>query len=161
MTELQDTLEKSGFVCVAAVAAVAEHSIFRQYATGRPNADDVKEIGNFATQIKATLSKNEFSPLKLSGNHGTYKEYKVGSLKPHTNDECRGCGICAKECPAHAIDTDNPKNTNEDKCIGCMRCVAICHRNARSCDEELIKTMSEKMATVLGGHKNNHLFLSE
>ena len=34
LTELQDTLESCGFVCVAAVAAVAEHSICRQFATG-------------------------------------------------------------------------------------------------------------------------------
>ena len=34
--ELQDTLEASDFCCTAAVAAVAEHSIMRRYASGRP-----------------------------------------------------------------------------------------------------------------------------
>lgn len=48
LTELQDTLESCEFVCVSAVAAVAEHSIFRQFATGRPDANDAKELAEFA-----------------------------------------------------------------------------------------------------------------
>ena len=51
LTELQDTLEACGFVCVAAIAAVAEHSIFRQFATGRPDGDDAKELTEFANKI--------------------------------------------------------------------------------------------------------------
>lgn len=34
--ELQDTLADCGFICAAAVAAIAEHSIMRQYAARRP-----------------------------------------------------------------------------------------------------------------------------
>ena len=47
LTELQDTLESIGFVCAAAVAAVAEHSIFRQFAAGRPDAEDAAELAEF------------------------------------------------------------------------------------------------------------------
>ena len=55
LTELQDTLEACGFVCVAAVAAVAEHSIFRQFAAGRPDADDAKELAEFARDLPVFL----------------------------------------------------------------------------------------------------------
>ncbi len=41
--ELQDVLTGAGFVCIAAVAATAEHSIMRQFATGRSDAQDEKE----------------------------------------------------------------------------------------------------------------------
>jgi len=41
--ELQDILTGAGFVCIAAVAATAEHSIMRQFATGRSDAQDEKE----------------------------------------------------------------------------------------------------------------------
>ena len=51
LTELQDTLVSCGFVCVAAVAAVAEHSIFRQFATGRPDKDDAKELAEFVLPV--------------------------------------------------------------------------------------------------------------
>ena len=44
LTELQDTLEEQGFRCVAAYATVAEHSIFRQFATGRPEEQDMAEL---------------------------------------------------------------------------------------------------------------------
>ncbi len=37
LVELRDVLEEAGFSCVAAVAAVAEHSIMRQFAAGRPD----------------------------------------------------------------------------------------------------------------------------
>ena len=40
--ELQDTLAGCGFICAAAVAAIAEHSIMRQYAASRPDAQDEK-----------------------------------------------------------------------------------------------------------------------
>lgn len=46
--ELQDTLEAAGFLCVAAVAAVAEHSILRQYAAGKPEAPTLPSLPQLA-----------------------------------------------------------------------------------------------------------------
>ena len=65
LTELQDTLESCGFVCVAAVAAVAEYSIFRQFAAGRPDCDDAKELAEFASKISAKLESGVFGDLTL------------------------------------------------------------------------------------------------
>ena len=53
--ELQDVLADSGFSCIAAVAAVAEHSIMRQYAAGRPNAQDAETLTRFAENIRAKM----------------------------------------------------------------------------------------------------------
>ena len=99
LTELQDTLEACGFVCVAAVAAVAEHSIFRQFAAGRPDCDDAQELAEFARKITAKLECGVFGELNLAGNHGTYKELANIPFKPEANDGCDGCGICASGCP--------------------------------------------------------------
>ena len=38
LVELEDLAQQAGFEVVAAIAAVAEHSIARQFATGRPDA---------------------------------------------------------------------------------------------------------------------------
>lgn len=38
--ELQDALEAQGFVVVAGVAAVTQHSIVNQFGAGRPNVED-------------------------------------------------------------------------------------------------------------------------
>ena len=43
LLELQDILEASGFVCIAGMEAVAEHSLLHQFGTGRPDSQDEKE----------------------------------------------------------------------------------------------------------------------
>ena len=67
--ELQDVLEEAGFVCIAGVAAIAEHSIMRQFAAGRPNEQDEKELAEFAFRIRTAMeSGNVSGDLKLPGN---------------------------------------------------------------------------------------------
>lgn len=63
LTELQDTLESQGFRCVAAFATVAEHSILRQFATGRPDEQDKAELIEMAGKIQKRLSKDFTDPL--------------------------------------------------------------------------------------------------
>ena len=159
LTELQDTMEKLGFRCIAAIAAVAEHSLFRQFATGRPDADDRVQLTEFCKQIQKKLDSNKITDLHLSGNHGTYKIFNGTPFKPMANEKCTGCGLCAKECPAGAIDADNPLILDTEKCISCMRCVSLCPKQARSCDANLMAMLAEKMTPLLSGHKENHLFL--
>ena len=159
LTELQDTLESCGFVCVAAIAAVAEHSIFRQFATGRPDDDDAKELAEFASRITVKLAGGVFGELNLAGSHGTYKEVGPIPFKPEGNDNCDGCGICASGCPVGAIDKADPRKTDKAICISCMRCRDICPKHARDLDPVFMQAAAENMVPKLGGHKNNYLFL--
>ena len=47
-------------------------------------------------------------------------------------EKCRGCGLCAKRCPAEAI-VGSPKSLHyivADKCLGCGSCVDVCRPGA-------------------------------
>ena len=62
LTEMQDAAEARGLRCVAAVAAVAEHSLFRRYAAGRPDAGDAVELTAFAGKIREKLERGGQRP---------------------------------------------------------------------------------------------------
>lgn len=52
LVELEDVAKHAGFRVIAAVAAIAEHSIARQFAAGRPDAQDAAQLAEFAQQIQ-------------------------------------------------------------------------------------------------------------
>ena len=45
-------------------------------------------------------------------------------------DKCRKCGLCARQCPANAIDGELgkvPYHIDQNKCIKCGNCMTACH----------------------------------
>ena len=133
LIELEDTLIEKNFTCQAAIAAIAEHSIMHQFATGRPDQNDLTELASFAQKIKEKTNntvKTDFPPVHVPGNR-PYREYGTIPLIPGASHTCGSCGLCAAKCPSGAIPSNNPKQTDKDKCISCMRCVAICPHTAR------------------------------
>lgn len=130
LLELQDTIKEAGFKVVAAIAAVAEHSIAHQFATGRPDAQDQQLLETFAQSIKEKLASGELSAPHLPGNR-PYKTSSV-SMVPKATKACVSCGLCAQKCPVQAIDRLHPQNVDKKACISCMRCVTICPQHART-----------------------------
>ena len=159
LTELQDTLEHQGFRCAGAVSAVAEHTMFRQFAAGRPDGDDAEQLREFALKLARRLAEDSWPPLKLEGSHGTYKHFPGAGFKPQVLPVCTGCGICAAECPIGAIPLEEPGRTDLDKCIGCLRCVAVCPEKARQLDPAAVERALPMFTPRLSGHKENYLFL--
>lgn len=159
LKELQEYLTARGFCCIAAISAIAEHSIIRQFAAGRPDQNDKKQLIEFSKQILNKLNQSaEYEALSLPGNK-PYREYHGVPLKPNVSKNCKECGLCAKLCPVGAISITEPKKTNHDLCISCMRCVAICPAKARTVSHLKLKLASKKMEKVCSQRKENELFI--
>lgn len=162
LVELEDTLTAAGFVCEAAISAVAQHSIVHQYGAGRPDREDQARLEEFAAEIRRYLTdkhmKEENGPAWIPGNR-PYKPFGIVSLKPWADDECTRCGACAAKCPVQAIPADNPRETNTEICIACMRCRAICPVQARKLDQTVLDGLTRKLAKVCQERKENVLYL--
>jgi len=159
LVELQDILTEQGLRPVAAVAAVAEHSIMHEYAVGRPDDNDALVLAGMAGYINAKLRKKGPTPeLRLPGDR-PYKEYKVAPMIPQTADHCIGCGQCAQRCPTGAINLVDLKATDAAKCISCMACTAACPVNARKPDPNVVNFLVQRIGFMLISRKDLELFL--
>lgn len=158
LRELQDLTEKAGFQPVAAVAAVAEHSILRQFAPGRPNAADSVQLREFAAQIRAQMSGPVSGRLSLPGNIPT-KPAAGLSMVPKAGKACTECGVCAGECPVDAIDASRPRNADRHRCISCMRCVAVCPQRVRRLSPLMKNAAGLLLKKACRAPKENELFL--
>lgn len=157
LIELSDVVETLHFRVVAAVAAIAEHSIVRHYGAGRPDADDKELLEVFAGKIERKLLNGDFTPLSLPGNR-PYKPLKNAAIVPMLQADCNACGWCAKQCPVQAIDLLHPDVVNADKCMGCMRCVAYCPRSARKIPAEKYAFLDNMLQKVATERKTAELF---
>ena len=160
LVEMQDIMENAGFVTVAGIAALAEHSIIRSFAAGRPDDNDAKVLAGFAEKVQGKLEKGFENAEKpaIPGNR-PYKEVGAFPSRPKLTDACVKCGICVKACPVQAIPEDLSVSMDEEKCISCMRCGAVCPVNARKVAQPVIDFLTEKLSVGAKGYKENQLFL--
>lgn len=158
LVEMQDIAAEMGLRVMAAVTAVAEHSIARCYGTGRPDASDADELTRMGKEIRAAAERDGqlSEQLSLPGNR-PYKTAGQGP-KPTAGEECDACGACAKACPVSAIDPEQPKTSPSDACIGCMKCVATCPKGARGIGA-LLNAVTERLRPVCEGRKGNELLI--
>ncbi len=159
LAEMKDQAEKAGFQPIAAVAALAEHSMARKLAAGRPDAEDRLHLEKMAEQIKAKLESRDCTsvtvpgtvPDKPMGNFG-------GMMAPKATADCTKCGICAEQCPTQAIDPETLE-ADKTKCIGCMRCIAVCPTQARKLNMVIESLGGVALSVLCSNRKENELFL--
>ncbi len=156
LLELSDAAEKSDFRVVAGIAAVAEHSIMHEYATGRPDRQDQEELRGFAQKILEKVESGSVEKPHIPGNR-PYKK-AGGGLVPKADHRCNGCKLCAEKCPVQAIPLDAPKETDSKKCISCMRCVSICPQKARKVNGAMMAVAALAIKKACEERKNCELF---
>lgn len=158
LVELEDVAKCAGFRVVAAVAAIAEHSVARQFAAGRPNAQDVAQLAEFAQRIRQKLRDGDASEPSIPGNR-PYKQAGSHGMVPQATEDCVSCGACAVACPVRAIDKDDPNQVDGEACIFCMRCVSVCPQNARKLDPNKLAAVTRMLSKVCVEHKECELFI--
>ncbi len=158
LIELNDTALKSGFQVIAGIAAIAEHSIMHQYATGRPDDEDRSQLQRFTEKILAKISSADMSAPQIPGNR-PYKKAGGAGLVPKADHKCNACGLCAEKCPAQAISRENPRETDSKKCISCMRCISICPQSARKVNSAMVSIAAMAIKKACSEKKSNELFL--
>ena len=156
LIQMKDYSEKANFKVIAAISAVAEHSIIHAYASGRPNANDCTQLSAFGDRILKKAA-NSSDSITVPGN----KPYKKAgaAMVPKAASSCTNCGVCAKVCPAGAIDSSNPHIVDKSKCIGCMRCISVCPAMARSINPVMSKIASLVLKKACSVAKENELFI--
>lgn len=158
LLELHKTCTEMGFNVIAAVGAVAEHSIIREYGAHRPDTDDINELKTFGEKIKDAAEAGKIlAETALKGNF-PYKKAGSGPY-PTASKKCTDCGLCAKQCPVGAIPTDNLRKVNKDLCVSCMRCVSICPNEARSIGKIMHTMIALAIKKGCAERKQNELFI--
>jgi ferredoxin len=158
LVELEDAAKEAGFKVIAAIAAVAEHSIARQFASNRPDAQDAAQLSDFSKQIQKKLSEADYTVPAIPGNRPYKKSGNTGMVPKPTKD-CTNCGICASKCPVQAIDKENTKIVDEKACFSCMRCISVCPHNARKLNPVMLSAAGMMLKKVCTERKDNELFL--
>ncbi len=130
LLELKDTLTECGCKVIAAAAFVGQHSMLNNIAAGRPNAQDLETASHFSDLVQNKLASEDIAEVIVPGNPDYKNKTPKNGMAPKANKNCTACGLCAENCPVHAIPKSNPATT-EKSCIGCMRCVAVCPKQAR------------------------------
>lgn len=158
LVELEDAVKQAGFQVIVAVAAIAEHSIARQFAANRPDAQDAQQLSAFAKQIQDKLSANNTAEPSIPGNR-PYKKTGGAGLVPKPTKDCTKCGVCIHECPVQAINPENPKKVDEKACISCMRCISVCPHSARRVNPVMLSAVGLALKKVCSERKENQLFI--
>lgn len=155
LLELKNALVNNGFHVVAAAAFIAEHSIVRSIAVGRPDEKDRAIAQKFGADVIEKL--DALTEVNVPGND-PYVALKPSSFHPKTNETCVQCGLCAQKCPVGAIPREDPSQTVDETCINCMCCVQMCPVQARALPAPYLDGAAKMLAEKAAGYKLPQLF---
>ena len=134
LRELGDILTGNGCVPIAAAAISCEFPLDEHVGDIQLSEHECAELRTFAIKARVKLGALQYAEagrVTLEKNQ-PYRRALPTHLKPVSGDGCTSCGLCARMCPAGAIDHANPAHTDATKCISCMRCVKNCPQHART-----------------------------
>lgn len=158
LLELADLATACGLLVMGGMSAVAEHSMCRSVAAGRPDTTDAEQLRRLSRRLADHLRGAPVPAPHLPGNR-PYRQWTALPVTPTASVSCTACGQCAAACPAQAIDPARPQETLRGRCILCMRCVNVCPAHARSLPAPVLAMLAEKLGPCLDRRDEPALFL--
>ena len=170
LIELRDIMERGGFRTIAAGAFAGEHSFSQTLGKGRPDADDLREVQEFARRVAEKVRAGEpASPIEVRGETPLRPYYTprdrngngidIRKVKPKTSDACTKCGWCASVCPLGSISPEDPSVVS-GICMKCCKCVKGCPQGAKYFDDPGYLYHKEELEAMYGGRRaENEIFL--
>lgn len=89
-----------------------------------------KEVGHDVKRLIKSAKKPPARVVNAVESAGFGNINKLINKKMYVNDNCIGCGQCAKLCPRENIRIVDGKSSIGTNCIGCMACVEFCPNQA-------------------------------
>lgn len=125
------------------------HRILERITEGKGREEDMDLLEDIALKVKKAslcgLGQTAPNPVlttlryfrdeyEAHVKHNTCSAKKCTALISYrvVAELCKGCGVCAKNCPTEAItgDKKQPHVIDQDKCIRCGLCMNVCRPNA-------------------------------
>lgn len=158
LLELNRIVEGQGFQILASSALIAQHSIVPDVGRGRPDAEDRREILDFAQKVLDKLRTDPGEPVKVPGNY-PYKESMRIPAPPISLPSCSQCGKCMQVCPTGAISlAEGEVATDAGTCILCMACTAACPQQVRVLPPPVQESMEQRLGALKAVRRENEFF---
>lgn len=150
-------LRDHGFKVIGGIEAIAEHSLCRTLAQGRPDQADKDELKAMAKEILQFIAKVESSGTEipsLSFDDTTPLKARAPAVSiplPFDMDVCRDCKMrCVTMCPCGIIDAESIKVKDEcrNDCMNCTACIFVCPHHNRGYTPEVQAALKDKMSKV-------------
>lgn len=162
LLELADLVQANGFLPQAAAALIGQHT-FGEIQVGRPNESDVKENQQFIKKFLELAKKNSYTnsvKLAIKGNRPYMEGGNGAKFRPQTTDTCNKCGLCVRNCPMGAIDSDC-KTIDSERCISCFRCIRCCPSQSKNMSDSNYTAFANEFSKKLAVRRENEYFLPE